>query len=148
MIPHLPLEDIRVPCLVPESEIRAFVGNLRIRETQAVFARLLVVALAAVELLENRNQGKSDNALLMLIKRVAREDKDKRYRHIMDEIVASLSSDKEGEEWMKGFGSAFMTLSRAMEYTSELLPDRETVIKMYEEKLEEVRQASRTEKKL
>lgn len=148
MIPHLPLEDRSVPCLVPESEIRAFVGNLRIHESQAVFARLLVVALAALELMQNRDQGKSDEVLLILMKRVAREDKDKRYRHMMDKIVASLSSDKEGEEWMKGFESAFMTLSRAMQYTSELLPDRETVIRMYEEKLEEVRQASRTEKKL
>ena len=147
MIPHLPLEDIRVPCLVPETEIRAFAENLRIRETQTVFARLFVVTLAALELMQNRNQGKSNNALLMLIKRVAREDKDKRYRHMMDEIVVSLSSDKQGEEWMRGFESAFMTLSRAIEYINELLPAPETLLRMYIEKLEEVRQASKTEKK-
>jgi hypothetical protein len=148
MIPHLPLEDISVPCLVPESEIRAFVGNLRIRESQAVLARLLVVTLAAIELMKNKHQGKSENALLMLIKQVAREDKDKRYRHIMDEIVSSLSSDKEGEEWMRGFESAFMTLTRTIEYINELLPETETLLRMYIEKLEEVRQSSRIEKKL
>ena len=46
----------------------------------------------------------------------------------------------------KGLGSVCMTISRAIEYTERLLPDPQTAQKMYEEKLEEVRQASRTEK--
>ena len=143
MIPHLPLEDVCVPCLIPESEIRAFLENLRLREAQAVVARLWMVALAASALLQSRSQGQSGEALLLLIKRVAREDNNKRYRHMMDEIVASLGSNKEGEEWLKEFGSVCMTLARAIEYASQLLPDYEAVFRMYEERLKEVSQTSK-----
>jgi hypothetical protein len=144
MIPHLPLEDVCVPCLIPESEIRAFMESLRLRETRLVVARLLMVAFAASELLQSRNEGKPDEALLLLIKRVAREDNNKRYRHMMDAILASLSSNKEDEEWLKGFGSVYMTIARAMEYAGQLLPDQEAVIRMYEERLKEVRRTRKT----
>ena len=143
MIPHLPLEDDCVPCVIPESEIRAFVGNLRLREAQAVVTRLCMVAFAATELMQSRSQGKPDEARLLLIKRVAREDSDKRYRHMMDEIVASLGSNKEGEEWLKEFGLVCMTLARAIEYASQLLPDHGAAIQMYEERLKEVSQTSK-----
>jgi hypothetical protein len=112
MIPHLPLEDICVPCLIPESEIRALMENLRVREAKTVILRLMMVAFAAAEWLQSRSEGKPDEALLLFIKRVAREDNDKRYRHLMDAIVASLSSSKEDEEWLKGFGSVYMTIAR------------------------------------
>ena len=144
MIPHLPLEDVCVPCLIPESEIRAFVENLRLREAQAVVTRLVLVAFAASELMQTRSQGKSDEALLLLIKQVAREDNNKRYRHMMDEIVASLGSNKEGEEWLKGFGSVCMTIGRAMEYAGQLLPDHEAVIRMYEKRLKNIRQTKKS----
>jgi rubrerythrin len=144
MIPHLPLEDVRVPCLIPESEIRAFMENLRVREAKTVILRLMMVAFAAGELLQSRSEGRSDEVLLLLIKRVAREDNDKRYRHLMDAIVASLSSNKEEKDWLKGFGSVYMTISRAMECVGQLLPDEETTIRMYEEKLKEVRQIKRS----
>lgn len=140
MIPQLPLEDVRVPCLIPESEIRALMENLRVREAKAVVLRLMMVAFAAAEWLQSRSQGKPDEALLLLIKRVAREDNDKRYRHLMDAIVASLSSNKEEEDWLKGFGSVYMTIARAMECVGQLLPDQETTIRMYEERLKETRQ--------
>jgi hypothetical protein len=143
MIPHLPLEDVCVPCLIPESEIRAFLENLRLREAQAVVARLWMVALAASALLLSRSQGQSDEALLVLIKQVAREDNNKRYRHMMDAIVASLSSNKEGDEWLKEFGSVCMTLARAIEYAAQLLPDHGAAIQMYEERLKEVRRKSK-----
>lgn len=139
MIPHLPLEDIRVPCLIPESEICAFMESLRMREAKTVVLRLMMVAFAAGELLQSRSEGRPDEALLLFIKRVAREDNDKRYRHMMDAIVSSLSSSKEDEEWLKGFGSVYMTIARAMECVGQLLPDQETTIRMYEEKLKEVR---------
>jgi hypothetical protein len=116
--------------------------NLRLRDAQSVVARIWIVALAASALLQSRSQGQSGEALLLLIKRVAREDNNKRYRHLMDEIVASLASNKEGEEWLKEFGSVCMTLARAIEYASQLLPDYEAVFRMYEERLKEVSQTS------
>ena len=73
-----------------------------------------------------------------------REDNDKGYRHLMDAIVASLSSSKQGEEWMKEFGSVCMTIACAMEYAGQLLPDQEAVIRMYEERLKEVRQIKKS----
>lgn len=147
MIPQLPIElaieDCRVPCLVPESEIRAFVGELRNRETRIVMTRLLIVAFAAIELMHSRLAGKADETKLLLIKQIAREDNNKRYRHMMDRIVAVLGSDKEGEEWMKGLGSACMTIARALKYVSETLPDYAVVRSTYERRVEQVRQDSR-----
>ena len=57
----------------------------------------------------------------------------------MDGIVALLGANKEDDEWLKGFGSVCQTIGRAMEYVGQLLPDQETTIRMYEEKLKEVR---------
>ena len=147
MIPHLPLEDIRVPCLVPESEIRAFVSNLRNRETYTIMSKLLIIAFATIELMQDKIEGEPDPEILLLIKQMARENDNKRYSHMMREIVSTLDSGKAGEEWMKGLRSVCMTISRAIEYTERLLPDPQTARKIYEGKLEEVRQASRTEKK-
>lgn len=135
-------EHIRVPCVIPESEIRAFIGELRNRDTQMVLARLLIVVFAAIELMHSRLAGKPDETRLLLIKQIAREDKNKRYRHMMDEIVAVLASGKESDEWMKGFGSVCMTIGRAFECASKSLPDYAAVRLTYEQRLEQVRQAS------
>lgn len=139
----LPIEAVSVPCLIPESEIQAFVGELKNRETRVVMTRLLIVGFAAIELMHSRLAGKPDETKLLLIKQIAGEDKNKRYRRMMDKIVAVLGSDKEGEEWMKGFGSACMTIARAFEYASELLPDCVLVRSTYEQRVEQVRQAGR-----
>jgi type II secretory pathway component PulF len=63
--------------------------------------------------MHSRLASEPDETRLLLIKKIAREDKNKRYRHMMDEIVAALGSGKELEEWMKGFGSVCMTIGRA-----------------------------------
>lgn len=107
---HSPEEHISVPCVVPESEFRDFIGELRNRETQVVLARLMIVVFAAIEFMQRRVAGKPDDTRLVPIMEIAREDKNKRYRHIMDEIVAVLGSGKEVEEWMKGFGSVCITI--------------------------------------
>jgi hypothetical protein len=136
-----PNENIKVPCVIPESEIQAFIGELRIRESQVVLARLLIVVFAAIELMQCRLAGQADETKLLLIKELAHEDKNKRYRHMMDEIVATLGSGKESDEWMKGFGSVCMTIGRAFEFASESLPDYAAVRSQYEQRMEQVRQA-------
>jgi hypothetical protein len=138
---HSLKEHISVPCVIAESEIRAFIGELRIRESQVVLARLLIVVFAAIELMQSRLAGQPDETRLLLIKQIAREDKNKRYRHMMDEIVAVLGSGKEVEEWMKGFGSVCMTIGRAFECASKSLPDYAAVRLTYEQRLEQARQA-------
>jgi hypothetical protein len=137
-------EHISVPCVIPESEIQAFIGELRNRETQMVLARLLIVVFAAIEFMQSRVGGKPDETRLLLIKQIAREDKNKRYRHMMDAIVAALGSSKEADEWMKGFGSVCMTIGRAFECASNSLPDYATVKLTYEQRLEQVRQTNST----
>lgn len=139
---HLPEEHISVPRVVPESEIRAFIGELRNRETRVVLARLLTVVFASIELMQSHLAGKPDETRLVLIKEIAREDKNKRYRHMMDEIVAVLGSGKEVEEWMKGFGSVCMTIGRAFECASKSLPDYAEVRSTYEQMVEQIRQGS------
>jgi hypothetical protein len=137
-----PRENIKVPCVIPESEIQAFIGELRIRESQVVLARLLIVVFAAIELMQSRFASKADETRLVLIKELAREDKNKRYRHMMDAIVATLASGKEGDEWMKGFGSVCMTIGRAFECASKSLPDYVEARSTYQERLEQIRQGS------
>jgi hypothetical protein len=68
---------------------------------------------AAIELMHSRLAGEPDETRLVLIKQIARKDKNKRYRHMMDEIFAVLGSGKEVEEWQKGFWSVCMTIGRA-----------------------------------
>jgi hypothetical protein len=48
--------------------------------------------------MQSRLAGQPDETRLLLIKQIAREDKNKRYRHMMDEIVAVLGSGKEVED--------------------------------------------------
>jgi len=60
---------------------------------------------------------------------------------MMDEIVATLGSDKERDEWMKGFGSVCMTIGRAFECASKSLPDYAAVRLRYEQRVEQVKQA-------
>jgi len=139
---ELPEEHISVPCVIPESEIQAFIGDLRNRETQIVLSRLLIVVFAAIELMHSRLAGEPDETRLLLIRQLAREDKNKRYRHMMDEIVATLGSAKESDEWMKGFGSVCMTIGRAFEFASESLPDYAAVRSTYQQRVEQIRQGS------
>lgn len=141
MFTGCPTDNRSVPCLIPESEIKAFVGQLKNRDTQAAMTRLLVVAFAAIDLMQSRCAGKRDETKLLLIKHLAREDKNKRYRRMMDKIVAALDSDEGDDEWMKGFGSACMTIARAFEYAGESLPDSLVVRSTYEQRVEQLRQA-------
>ena len=92
--------------------------------------------------MHSRLAGKPDETKLMFIKQIAREDKNKRYRYMMDEIVAVLGSGKEVEEWMKGFESVCMTIGRAFECASKSLPDHAAVRSTHEQRLEQVREAS------
>ena len=105
-------------------------------------ARLMITVFAADEFMQSRVAGKPDETRLVLIKRAAREDKNKRYRNMMDEIVPVLGSGKEVEEWMKGFGSVCMTIGRAFESASKSLPDYTEVRSTYHQRLEQIRQGS------
>jgi hypothetical protein len=51
---HSLKEHISVPCVIAESEIRAFIGDLKNRETRPVLTRLLVVVFASIELMHSR----------------------------------------------------------------------------------------------
>ena len=94
--------------VVPESEMRDFVGSLGVLDISNVAARFQVIAdLTSNAFEEQRDDlGSSDTAL---IKRIADEDKSPSYRHLMDEILIST------ERGRHGINAAHLTASRLVE---------------------------------
>src|SRR6185369_11751423 len=94
--------------VVPENEMRDFVGSLGVLDIGTVAARFQVIAdLTSNAFEEQRDDlGSSDTAL---IKRIADEDKNVSYRRLMDEILMST------ERGRHGINAAHLTASRLVE---------------------------------
>lgn len=94
--------------VVPENEMRDFVGSLGVLDVGTVAARFQIIAdLTSNAFEEQRDDlGSSDTAL---IKRIADEDKSPSYRHLMDEILMST------ERGRHGINAAHLTASRVVE---------------------------------
>jgi hypothetical protein len=94
--------------VVPECEIRNFVGSLGVLDISTVAARFQVVADLTSGAFEERKDelGKSD---LALIKRIADEDSSAHYRRLMKAIVASVGQGRHG------INAAHLTARRVVE---------------------------------
>lgn len=94
--------------VVPECEIRDFVGSLNVLEISMVAARFQIVAdLTSGAFEERRDQlGKSD---LALINRIADEDNSVHYRRLMKAILAGVGQGRHG------INAAHLTARRVVE---------------------------------
>jgi len=126
----------RVESLIPDDELRRFVDGLRVGEVHAIATRLLIVAIAAVELMQDRTEGRFDDANLRLIRRVAGEGRNRRYRRLMRRVVVPLDGGREG------FNLIYLTAARALSMIYQSLPEYDTVRQLYEADVKQIRAMS------
>jgi hypothetical protein len=94
--------------VVPECEIRDFVGSISVIDVSAVAARFQVVADLTSGAFEERIDELSASDLA-LIKRIADEDSSARYGRLMAAIIDSVGNGRHG------INAAHLTASRAVE---------------------------------
>jgi hypothetical protein len=94
--------------VVPESEIRDFIGSLSVVDVSSVAARFQVVADLTSGAFEERIDELSASDL-GLIKRIADEDSSARYRRLMSAVINSVGDGRHG------INAAHLTASRAVE---------------------------------
>ena len=94
--------------VVPECEIRDFIGSLSVLDISTVAARFQVVAdLTSGAFEESIDQ--LDESDLVLIKRIAGEDNSLPYRRLMTAIIAGVGQGRHG------INAAHLTARRAVE---------------------------------
>lgn len=130
--PHSDEENSPSCYLLPETEIRDFVEDLRFRKSHQVTLRLIAAALAIIESMQNRIDGRSNRANLLLVRQMAREENNKRYRQLMEAVASAIEPGRER------FDSAYLTVARALEYVYESLPQYSKARRFYAERLEEI----------
>ena len=116
------------PYVLPEAEIREFVGSLGVREVSTVAARFQIVAdLTSAAFEENRNElGESE---LMLIRRLSDEEDSEHYRRIMRAIIIGVGQGRHG------INAAHLTASRIIELAFRWTSDYFSALDNYRDKL-------------
>ncbi len=94
--------------VVPESEIRDFIGSLSVLDVTDVAARFQVVADLTSGAFEERID-QLDESDLFLINRIAGEDHQVHYQHLMTAIIAGVGQGR------RGINAAHLTARRAVE---------------------------------
>lgn len=121
--------------IVPEKEIRALIGGLRINKSYAVTLRLGAAALVVIESMQNRIKSKSNEANILLLRQLAQEYKNKQFQELINAVIAAIEPEKDD------FNSAFMTLARALEFVYGSLPVYSAARKFYEERIDNISKA-------
>jgi hypothetical protein len=120
--------------VVPESEIRELVGNLRIREAQRAAMCLLIVDNAARAIGEDKTESGELN--LRLIKEMAAEEECRQIRRIIKAIIAAIGHGAEGID------AARLTITRFIEFAFENHPGSDSAEGPYNNKLRKIRRAA------
>jgi len=118
--------------LIPEKEIRALIGGLRINKSQAVTLRLSAAALAVVESMQNRIKSKSNEANVLLLRQMAEEYKNKQFQDLINAVIAAIEPGKDD------YNVAFVTLARALEFVYGSLPVYSSAREFYEERMSRI----------
>jgi len=95
--------------VVPECEIRDFIGSLSVLEVSNVAAQFQVVADLTSGAFEERID-QLDESDLSLIKRIAGEDNGVHYKRLMTAIIAGVGQGRHG------INAAHLTARRAVEF--------------------------------
>ena len=81
--------------VVSENEIHDFIRSLEVGDWESFAARMQVIVDSTSAPIE-QEAAEIDESNLWLIKRVARESKDKSYQQLMDAIIAAIEQGGEG----------------------------------------------------
>lgn len=120
--------------LLSESEIQEFVEGLRMNHSAAVTQRLNATLLAITEIIQNRLDDSPNETPLLIIKKIAREYKNKQYQRLMQVIIDALEPGKER------LSAAFFTITRVTEMLHSSSPDQSSPTKFYEEMMKEIKE--------
>ncbi|HJQ70782.1 MAG TPA: hypothetical protein VKA70_17540 [Blastocatellia bacterium] len=123
--------------VVSESEIHDFIRSLQVGDWESFAARMQVIVDATSEPTE-QEAGEIDENSLRLIKRVARESKDKSYEQIMGAIIAAIGQGAEGIK------SAHKTAAIAVDQVFIWTPDYFYALKQYGNKLRDSRRRAKS----
>ncbi len=119
-----------------EKEIRKLIEKLSIDQITPVAARMQVVADATVLPIE----GKITESNLILIKRIARESRDRQYQKIMQAIIAAV------QQGPAGIRAAHKTARRAVDIAFSWTYTYLTALGEYKDSLRQVRQEEKNDK--
>ncbi len=122
---------------VSESEIHDFIRSLQVGDWESFAARMQVIVDATSASTE-QEAGEIDESNLRLIKRVARESKDKSYKQIMGAIIAAI------EQGSEGIKSAHKTAAMAVDHVFIWTPDYFYALKQYGNKLRDSRRRAKS----
>ena len=123
--------------VVPESEIRDFVGSLNILDISTVAARFQVVAVLTGGAFEERRD-QLDQSDLAIIKRIADEDNSVRYRLLMTAIIAGVGRGRHG------INAAHLTARRAVELAFRCTREYFSALHSYRHNLSRLRLLDRS----
>ena len=121
--------------VIPEKEIRALIGGLRINKTYDVTVRLGAATLAVVQSMQNRIKNKPNEVNLLLLKQMADDYKIKQFQDLIKAILAAIEPDKDE------FNSAFLTLARALEFIFGSLPVYSAAKEFYDQQISNLEKA-------
>jgi hypothetical protein len=122
--------------LVPEKEIRALIGGLRINKSYDVTVRLGAATIAVVQSMQNRIKNKPNEANVLLLKQMAEEYKNKQFQDLINAVITAIEPDQEE------FNSAFLTLARALEFVYGSLPVYSAAREFYDQQISSVGKAN------
>ena len=101
-------EDTPQKYVVPEREIRDFIGGLSVVHISTIAARFQIVADLTSGAFEERID-KLEESDLKLIRRIAAEENGPQYRRLMTAIIAAVAEDRHG------INAAHLTARRVVE---------------------------------
>lgn len=118
--------------VIPEKQIRALIGGLRINKTYDVTVRLGAATLAVVQSMQNRITNKPNEVNILLLKQMSEDYKSKQFQDLIKAILAAIEPEKDE------FNSAFLTLARALEFIFGSLPVYSAAREFYEEQISKI----------
>ena len=124
--------------VVPETEIRDLVANLRIGEAHDVALCLLVIGEAVKAIVEDKTGNRELN--LRLIEHIANKEKCRPVQRIIEAILAAV------EQGADGIYAACLTITRFLEFAFEYQPDASLAEHQYKNELSKIRRATQTSK--
>ena len=130
-----PEEDYLDSFVVPESELRALVGDVPFKQIHVFAAHMQVIADSTKQPVTGFARNKLDKAEIEQIKKAAKQDRRTLYQNVVKAILAAV--ERGGQE---GIDLAHRTASYAVQLAFEWTPEYVIALKRYENNLRAIRQ--------
>jgi hypothetical protein len=133
-----PQENYPDSYVVPESEIRALVGEVPFKQIDAFAARMQVIADCTTQPIEGQARNELDKHEMEMIKRVGAQDRRKRYREVMKAVRGAV--ERGGRE---GIDAAHRTARLAVQQAFRWTPEYLYALRQYENRLRAIEEITK-----